>query len=229
MIKAITTFSAAGYEQYGRRMVDTFNQYWQIPLTVYQEGFKISNGVDLNVPWQTEFKRRNSYRKFADFRFDAVRFSHKVAAVTEAARDCDYLIWLDGDVFTHKTVSMADTTQWLPADDEYISWLWRDKLYPEMGFYVLNVNHPQHKTAMNNLVNYYADDSIYKLEQWHDCWVFREVIKNLGVKWKSLSGGYEWHSHPFINGPLGEFMDHAKGNRKAQGKSNASDFVKGKK
>lgn len=225
-IKVVTTFNASGFELYGRKMIRTFRENWEVPLTVYQEGFQIDGGIDLNVPWQQQFKERNKGRTFQDFRFDAVRFSHKIAAVTDAAKDCNYLIWVDGDVFTYKPVTMDVLKQWLPDDGQYLSWLWRQKNYPEMGFYVLNCKHPAHQQIMQSLIEYYNTDKIYELEQYHDCWVFRKVVIDAGVAWKSLSGVYETHLHPFVNSDLGRFMDHAKGNRKLKGHSHQSDYVR---
>jgi len=56
--------------------------------------------------WLAEFKKRHVGHPYAhgmvngtyNFRFDCVRFAHKVAAVTDAAKlDVDILIWADAD------------------------------------------------------------------------------------------------------------------------------------
>ena len=43
----------------------------------------------------------------------------------------------------------------------------------------------------------------------------------------NLSGSLGWRSvhHPFVNGPLGAYMDHMKGERKQYGRSLASDLM----
>lgn len=42
VVAAVTTFNRDGYEQYGRRMVETFDRYWpkDLVLYCYAEGFK---------------------------------------------------------------------------------------------------------------------------------------------------------------------------------------------
>jgi hypothetical protein len=49
-------------------------------------------------------------------------------------------------------------------------------------------------------------------------------VKSMGLGWKSLSGGFEASSHPFVNGPLGAYMDHLKGPRKHIGRSRPQDL-----
>jgi len=225
-IKAVTTFNAAGHELYGKKLLESW-RLWpkSVSLTVYQEGFDIEGGKELlDISWLVEFKRRNKNKRFQDFRWDAVRFAHKTAAVIDAAQNADYLIWIDGDVYTHSRISEERLSEWLP-DEEYISWLWREKIYPECGFYILNLKHSKHSQIMREWQRLYESDDVYRLAEWHDSFVFAYVIKQFGVKWKSLSGDFAWHSHPFINGPLGAFMDHAKGPRKNLGRSSHRDLA----
>ena len=225
-IKAITTFNAAGYEQYGKKLIQSW-RLWpkSVPLIVYQEGFTVEGGKELlEIEWLPKFKERNKNKRFQDFRWDAIRFAHKTAAVIDAAQDADYLIWVDGDVCTHSRISEERLSEWLPAQ-EYISWLWREKMYPECGFYILNLNHSKHAQIMREWRRLYESDEVYRLAEWHDSFVFAYLIKQFGVTWKSLSGDYAWHSHPFINGPLGGYMDHAKGPRKLLGRSSRGDLA----
>jgi hypothetical protein len=227
VIKVCTTFNASGFELYGRRLIESWRLWPQdLDFVIYQEGFKVQNGVELlDIKWLVDFKHRNKGKPFQDFRWDAVKFAHKTAAVIDAAKDADYLIWVDGDVYTHKPIPDQDLAGWLPGKDEYISWLWRDKMYPECGFYILNLGHMQHDQIMAEWRRLYETDDVYKLPEWHDSFVLAHVIKQAGVKWRSLSGDYAWHSHPFVNGPLGAFMDHAKGPRKQAGRSSRRDLA----
>jgi hypothetical protein len=84
-----------------------------------------------------------------------------------------------------------------------------------------------------------AENGIFKLEEWHDSYVFGEILNNMKVhnpsvldysadmylKEAKTGGG----GHPLINGPLGKFMDHMKGGRKDQGKSKHSDIIVNRK
>jgi len=223
---AITTFNDAGRKLYGDRMAASFRANWPIPLRVYSEGF--AGDVDLisASPWLADFKDRNRSRPVTDYRFDAVRFAHKVASVCHAAReDVDFVIWVDGDTFTHSPVSEADIAGMLPGFCQWIAWLDRVKLYPECGFFVLNCRHPRHAEMIDQFERMYSEDRLYSLPEYHDSFVLEHVVKSSGIATTSLSGEGYRTSHPFINGPLGRWMDHMKGPRKNKGRTPARERV----
>lgn len=227
---AVSTFNADGLKLYGRRMMESFRQNWpaDVTLRVYSEGWEGEGTVDLPSasPWLSKFKKRNKHRTFRDFRWDAVRFSHKVAAVSHAARDtkADVLIWLDGDIFTHAPVTIADLEKLAPAENEWISWLNRTSMYPECGFYMLNLRHPQHLEYLSAFEAMYVNDQLYRLDEFHDSYVLQQVVKRTGALSRSLSGRGVATSHPLVNGPLGQWFDHLKGSRKQEGKSRRGDL-----
>ncbi|MEJ6845091.1 hypothetical protein V3589_02560 [Sinorhizobium fredii] len=232
---AISTFNAAGLELYGRRMVVSFHEHWpaEVPLRVYSEGWDFLDcwgpenfNLSAASPWLDEFKARHGHRTFKDFRWDAVRFSHKVAAVCHAARniDCDVLIWLDGDIVTHANLSIEDLEGLRPRDDEWISWLYRQNMYPECGFYMLDRRHPQHEAMIASFEAMYMQDLLYGLAEYHDSYVLRHVVEAARVPWRSISGKGGETSHPLINGPLGQWFDHLKGRRKREGRSRPGDL-----
>lgn len=227
--RAVSTFNAEGLEVYGRRMMRTFSQHWpeSVDLTVYAEGWGFGYSpqtvVDLlgASPWLASFKERHKARRPRDYRMDSVRFSHKVAAVCHAARqdEQDVLIWLDGDIITHSKVTLADLEELAPKGDEWIAWLDREKVYPECGFYMLNCRHPRHLEIIGAFEALYSDDLLFKLDEWHDSEALRHIVASTGAPAKSLSGAGYKTSHPLVNGPLGKWFDHAKGNRKTTGRT----------
>jgi len=231
---AVSTFNADGFMLYGRRMMESFHQNWpnEVPLRVYSEGWSLIDSrteiveLDDASPWLGCFKSRNKHRTFRDFRWDAVRFSHKVAAVSHAARDieCDVLIWLDGDIYTHAQITLADLEKLAPAENEWISWLNRTQMYPECGFYMLNLRHPQHLEYLSAFEAMYVNDELYRLDEFHDSYVLQQVVKRTGALSRSLSGRGVATSHPLVNGPLGQWFDHLKGSRKQDGKSRRGDL-----
>lgn len=242
-IIAVTTFNADGHELYGKRMIATFQQHWcgDVQLLTYYEGWlpqedlfrKVRyNDLIKSSDWLAAFKRRhvNRNRNYG-FRHDAVRFSHKVAALLHAAEtepSLDYIIWLDGDIVTHNDFTDADLKLFLPGEDELVSWLNRStNTYPELGFYILNCKHEQYKDFLTMFRRMYAKDQLFNLQEWHDGWVMHEVVKNLSAKFKSLSGplGVKTN-HPLVNGPLAKWFDHLKGHRKKMGKTPKTDIIK---
>jgi hypothetical protein len=248
---AISTFNVDGMRLYGRRMVESFCRCWpsEVSLRLYSEGWdadaflahcqpwsaslsrlaaetcEITHLASAS-PWLDSFKARNRDRICRGFRWDAVRFSHKVAAVCHAAStiDADVLIWLDGDIFTHAPVAIADLEALAPAVDEWISWLDRASMYPECGFYMLNLRHENHPGFISAFEAMYADDALYGLAEYHDSYVLQQVVEREGAMAKSLSGAGRATSHPLVNGPLGQWFDHLKGSRKREGRSRSSDL-----
>lgn len=67
---AVTTCHAAGYEAYGRRMIESFTRHWpeDVPLLVYHEGFTPEQAVGQVIPRDllasspelADFKRRHA-------------------------------------------------------------------------------------------------------------------------------------------------------------------------
>lgn len=235
LARAITTCSAAGWEKYGRRMVQSWIEHWPVPLTVWTEGFACDvTGVDVDqlerIGWLTAFKEQHRDCMPAgpyNYRFDAVRFAHKSAAVIESALSFseDYLIWVDADTVTHSPVPASFVQELLPRRWEYIAWLDRVGNYPECGFYVLDMRHEKHRELMQRWRAWHTSGELFKLREWHDSYVLQQLILQAGVRTRSLSGvrGVRT-SHPFINGPLGAYMDHLKGPRKDIGKSRRQDL-----
>ena len=145
-IAVVTTFHAEGLQKYGQRMIDTFVQNWpkEITLHIYPEGCnpKISDHsrvtlTDLNdVKELTTFKKKwqgvpkangdvstdpiRNKRKDAGkgFKWDAVRFSHKVYAIFDCAKktDADVLFWMDADSVCHSTISLDKINQFCPPN-----------------------------------------------------------------------------------------------------------------
>lgn len=227
---AVSTFNAEGLHLYGRRMMQTFSHHWPeaVELLVFNEGWSERIGqvrlVPTFAPWLADFKERHRNRHFRDYRWDAVRFSHKVAALcaADARTDADVLIWVDGDVVTHSPITLADLEHLAPAK-EWIAWLDRDKLYPECGFYLINRRHPRHAEMMAAFEAMYAEDKLFDLPEWHDSFVLEHVVKQARIGTKSLSGLGRRTGHPLVNGPLSAWLDHAKGNRKKLGRTPAGE------
>lgn len=231
--EVVTTFSAAGFREYGARMVNSFRQFWpaDVPLTIYSENMPDGGGRPLPA-WQAEFKSRNAGRrergqtgKGYNFRFDAIKFSHKVAAVTDAYREtkADVLIWLDADTISHAPVT-ADFLESLLPPEAQIAWLDRLKLYPECGFVMFRAKDPGVRGAMREFADLYESGRVFELPEWHDSFALEHVVKSAGLAVASLSGAAAGTMHPFVNSPLGAVMDHLKGPRKGEGRSRQTDL-----
>jgi hypothetical protein len=250
---AITTCNAEQWESYGRAMVVTFCRHWpdEVGLTVYAEGFSGDCNdhvqfVDLDqaAPWLAPWKatRTKEQRGFVprpgkphNFKYDAARFSHKIAAIGAAANEINglecaaaNLIWLDADIVTHADV----TVDWLDSlwsSDADMAWLDRARCYPECGFMMFRL--PACERVIRQIVATYQSGEIFKLQEWHDSYVIQAVCgvarQTQGLRIASLSGKARNIHHILPNSPLGERLDHLKGARKARGRTSAGERVIG--
>ena len=184
-------------------------------------------------------RRPRDYHK--TFKWDAIRFSNKVYAVFDAFKrtDAEWVVWIDADTVFHSKWTYDEFKELLP-NDKWITYVGRGKgsqTWPECGFYGLNVKHPVCQEFMKNFEDYYndAENGIFTLDEWHDSYVFGHLLEKFklndpnvydysdqlyNVAVKSGGGG-----HPLINGPLGKWIDHLKGDRKQNGHSNQNDLL----
>jgi hypothetical protein len=219
----VTTYADRHYESHARRCVESFHEFWKdIPLREYRD-----HQLEDQSDWLYEFKQRHRQRPTGNYRFDAVRFAHKVAAIELAYRvgSADYLIWMDADCVTHAPVD-AEWLSGLIGDSEF-GYLKRDKKYPECGFLIIRRNE-RAADFLRNLIWLYRTDELFELAEWHDSFAIDHVRRYMEARGHldcvSLSGDASGTGHPFVNGPLGARMDHCKGDRKRRGKSNPSDL-----
>jgi hypothetical protein len=184
-------------------------------------------------------KRPRDHHK--EFKWDAVRFANKVYAVFDAvARTNDtWTVWIDADTYVHTPINYEQFQQLLPSD-KWITFVGRGKgsqTWPECGFYGLNTEHDTCKKFLNEFERMYqdADNGIFRLDEWHDSYVFGKILnqltpidknfhdysKDIYNKTAKTGGG----GHPLINSVLGNYFDHMKGSRKNKGKSQKKDLL----
>jgi hypothetical protein len=184
-------------------------------------------------------RKRKDWNKA--FKWDAIRFANKTYAVFDAAERTgkDWLVWMDADSFIHSNWSYEDFIALLPKDN-WLTYVGRGKgsqTWPECGFYGMNLNETTCTEFLSMFEQYYedAEEGIFTLEEWHDSYVFGELLNEFKLRNSSVldysadmylkeakTGG---GGHPLINGPLGKFMDHMKGGRKEKGKSDKKDIM----
>jgi len=205
-------------------------------LNAFKERWKDVPKANGKCPPEIKARRPRDWNK--EFKWDAVRFANKVYAVFDAwEKNSGWIVWMDADIFVHSPVNLKTWRGLLP-ENKYITYVGRGKgsqTWPECGFYGLNKNHPVAHTFMEDFERMYekAEDGIFKLQEWHDSYVFGEVLK----KYKQFNAEYDYSAemylkeaktggggHPFINCVLGKYFDHMKGARKNEGKSKQSDL-----
>ena len=133
------------------------------------------------------------------------------------------LIWLDGDMVFCRDMTQADLEDMAPRG-EWLAWLDRDGTYPETGFVMFNRRHPRHAELMAAYRRMYESDALFGLPEWHDALALAHVVEANLAPVKSLSGAARRKRHPAVQGPLGKWLDHLKGNRKQAGESRERGF-----
>jgi hypothetical protein len=249
----ITTFNADGYAKYGQRMIQTFLQNWPVDLIVYAEDCTVNETApnlsvhDIAVVSDlTAFKQQwqgvprangdvssdpvRSKRKDAGkgFKWDAVRFSHKVYSIFHCAKhtNTDWLIWMDADTVCHSPITHANLAKLCP-DTVDLCFLGRRGKYTECGLYAMNLQSLRTQNFLTQFQKYYdeAEQGIFTLAEWHDSFVFDAVRKHLPLVEVDWSGHLiTGEGHPLINSDWGAYLDHLKGDRKTLGKSNPKDL-----
>ena len=183
-------------------------------------------------------KRPKDFHK--EFKWDAVRFANKVYAVFDACtKGDDWVVWMDADSFVHTTWKYNDWLEILP-NTSWITYVGRgngSQSWPECGFYGLNLKDTICLEFLNEFERMYeeAENGIFKLDEWHDSFVFGKILSSLKNKHPnvndytaelSLTGAKTGGGgHPLINSKLGKWMDHMKGDRKSLGKSKKTDVI----
>jgi len=257
----VTTFHESGYIQYGKRMIETFLTNWptEVQLYIYAEDCNVVETApnlivyDLHTesPELVAFKEkwrgvpkaigqepkgppgRNGKQPGIGFKWDAIRFAHKVYSIFHVAKntDADILLWMDADMVCHSPITVEKLNQLCPSDYD-LAFLGRGHKYSECGLYAMNLRSANTRTFLDIFQAMYddAEHGIFTLNEWHDSYVFDEVrnivhhisaIKELD--W--AKGLIKGEGHPLINSEWGAYLDHLKGSRKDLGKSKSSDIL----
>jgi len=253
----VTTFHAKGYEQYAQKFIKTFIETWPqtVTLYVYTEDCKISESGsniivrDLHSSSQPLVNFKNTWRNVPKangdvsqdpirsrrrdagkgFKWDAIRFAHKVYSIFHCAENCDadILLWMDADMICHSVMTEKILNSLIPETKD-LCFLGRKDKFSECGLYSMNLQSSTTKKFLENFQKFYddAENGIFTLEEWHDSFVFDAVRKTVNLNeldWTSnLIVG---EGHPLINSEWGAYLDHLKGKRKDSGKSLKTDLV----
>ena len=247
----VTTFHKEGYNIYGKKCIESFLEFWpkEVSMLVYAEDVDVEISHPrirvfdhtATLPRLLQFRSKFGANEFANgtdptrtktnnFRWDAIRFSNKVFAVTDAIRKTvgiyDQLIWLDADTITHRNIPSSLLDRLAPKDEQLSAYLNR-KGYPECGWVGYNLNHARIGDFASRFEDIYLSGQFLELRENHDSYVFWHIVKDMArrneAQFKYL-GSNRATGHIFINSELGGYLDHLKGDRKTEGKSRADDL-----
>jgi len=241
----VTTFNKDGFEISGKKMIESFDKFWSkdILLNVYYEDMSqpklrcsdrvIFYSFNDEVEKWYKFKEKFFFKELikpdntsrSSYIYSASKFAHKVYAMQKQIekKDCDHLIWLDSDTVTYKKVD-ASFLNSLINEESYLTYLGRDHLnfHSETGFMIFNTKNKFHEIFWDKMMKMYDEGELFKEKEWHDCWIFDAVrkdleknsLKNINICLLGLSKTDPNRYHVFDNSVLGEYMLHFKGNKK---------------
>lgn len=252
----VTTFNDKGRAEYGQKMIDTFCKNWpeEVTLHIYPELCnpaisdhdhvtlkrleEVTELMAFKEKWKdvpkangdvsadpVRSKRRDAGK---GFKWDAIRFAHKVYAIFHCAKetDADILIWMDADTICHSPITMEDIKRLIPENKD-LCFLGRKGKFSECGLYSMNLRSPAVQNFLKKFQQMYddAENGIFTLDEWHDSFVFdaaRRSMKLNELDWSShlITG----EGHPLINSEWGAWLDHLKGGRKKTGMSKRDDL-----
>ena len=208
--------------------IKIFNHHATLPKLVEFKN-KWKNDPKANGVPPPEIKARRPRDWHKEFKWDAVRFANKVYAVFDAAQrsNADWIVWMDADTYVHSPFDYKAFKSFLP-ERAWLSYMGRGKKWPECGFYGINLKNSIGLDFLKEFEHVYehAEYGIFKMEEWHDSFVFEEVRKKIATKnttgiINNISNNLvNGEGHPIINSELGKYLDHLKGDRKVAGKSN---------
>jgi hypothetical protein len=204
-VKIVTTWSDAGYEQYG--------QYWckavekHVPKDWIVKVYGTQTEFNFNwYNWDVEFPEWKNYCNSIKLEWDKVnspndikarvwfdrviKFAHKGVVIAKELRNADtrYMIWLDGDAIFHNTIpddwhlqllqNHAISTQY-EHKYKHNQWSW---VHIESGIMVFDLEHPTIKEFIDVYSDYYDNpNKLVTMRKPYDTYVAVESMKKTNV------------------------------------------------
>ena len=247
----VTSFNPEGLEVYARNMLNSFDKHWdkEIQLHAWYHDFDEGGAFflrteELEIPTKgVKYSNLNNIQDMLEYRegmkvhngteggkiqynwrLDAIKWCHKIYALTETAadphviQDKDWLIWLDAD-----TVTFADVdAEFLDGicDDSYdIVHLGRNSVdYSETSFIAFNLKNRPAVDFLSDFRETYDNREVTAYREWHDGFIFERLLKlhqYHGLKALNLTPDVP-DLNAFATSALSTKMQHFKGNLKTK-------------
>ena len=249
----VTTFRKEDYDVYGKKMLESVANKWKpsdTKLIVYVEGYDSFDELPHNdfstvieyrhietIEARNNFIERNKDKngRYAEapynYRMDALRFCHKVYALTDVAlemidnEDKSWLAWIDADTVTKKMFKEEDAAKIMIPEVDIVHLGRIDIDYSETGFMAFNMAYHNAASILVDLRGAYDTDEVFGYREWTDAFVFTRLLKIYeahGAKVRNLSEGVRGLA-VFENCMLDEYFTHNKGNLKFDTENKVQD------
>ena len=235
----VTSFHVNSWEKYSKRFVQSFKKFW--PRSVKLYAFYHDGNLPADAPTADNIIYRKldqeDMLKFKDiykdknggspynYRLDAVKFCHKVFAVTGMAEELrvnkskqKWLLWLDADTVTKKKLPVKKIKSWLNSDSDVV-YLGRKAIdYCESSFLGFNIENIPAHVFLEDFRGLYLSGELFGYREWHDGFAFERLLRmhrTHGLRTHDLTPECE-DLQAFNSSPLAEYLHHFKGPEKEQ-------------
>lgn len=243
-ITFVTSFSEEGYNTYAKKMLESVKEHWhpesrlvafyhdfEPDLSDFEScdilSFRNLNEVEDLVDYKETFKKYDgNYSGQYNWRMDAIKWCHKVFAMSELAfemaedsAEAGWLVWLDADTVTTVNFNpVKDLEKFLPEQASIVHLGRTAADYSETSFIGFNLNRENPLQLIADLRGAYMSGEVLGYREWHDGFIFERLLNiyrahgtntlNLTPEVKDLDA--------FGVSPLSQWMVHYKGNKKTQ-------------
>lgn len=223
-IRAVTTFSKAGYDCYGRTFLESWARHGNVPLQVYVESQR-----DLPVLRNVEYVNLDDDPERAAFlatctedrkgdpmhpNRQADRFCHKVFAVSNSEHfgTDEWRVWIDADVVL---TAPPDWGTCLPPHAS-VACLFRPQYrYTECGFVAYKIADPAVRNLLADMRSFYTSGEIWQRnpDDRHDSRCFDICLQRSNIPNSNRASlTPQTHTtHVWPNSPLAAWSEHNKG------------------
>lgn len=218
----ITTFSKRGYRKYGKRFLESYVNYWSIPINVYHESkpefrhplitykrldkIKLPKGTARDYIYSVRHLHPTSYND------DVSKFCRKVFVQYDNQKG--KVFWIDADTVCDKKMPSEFLENLFKGSP--LAYFGRPS-HTETGFVGFDHDHPKSKRFMDEYIDVYMSGNIFNLKYWHDCGAFDHAREICGIEGNNLTPDSARGLHVIVQSELGKYIDHCKGSRKNQG------------
>ena len=244
----VTSFNPDGLEVYGRNMLNSFDKHWDKDIQLHAWFHDFDGGAfflrteELGIPTKgIKYSNLNNIQDMLDYResmkvhngteggkiqynwrLDAIKWCHKIYALTETASDPhliqnkDWIIWLDADTSTFAGVDQEFLDS--ICDNKYdIVHLGRTAVdYSETSFIAFNIKNRPARDFLSDFRETYDNREVTAYREWHDGFIFDRLLKlhqYHGLKALNLTPTVP-DLNAFASSVLSTKMQHFKGNQK---------------
>lgn len=242
MLEVVTSIHKGGMESYGEAMLKSVAEHWadDMHLTVWYHDFNIFkfdlpedssityrhlNEVEDMVEYKKNFAKYNGIYNDQPYnwRMDAIKWCHKVFAMTEQAfemaessAEAGWLVWLDADTITTGPVCEHDILAMIDFQAEFVHLGRTATDYSETSFMMFDLNTEPPLQMLGDLRGAYIGGEVLGYREWHDGFIIERLLniyKAHGMDVDNLSPDCK-DLNAFNTSSLAKFFHHYKGNTK---------------